>query len=292
MRPLDDDLVGLREPLRRGEHRPRVAHRDPVAEERADLAPRPRRSRSRRRRSSGAAARTTATKTARLVAAPLTVGAVGDASRCGPREQAAGVVADGVVEARADPVPPSTRSGQTTSRCPSRAAGPADDRGHRDRRLRAHRVGHRRELGEGLGVDRLDEDVEDPAAGQPDGERVVVGDAVALQHRGARRAAPAAPARRPRPRRSRRHAADGLARPARPASTRRAARGADRKVPTTVASADRLAARPPARRARSITSRIAASPSASSSSAARLCPANKLVQRTAARRPFRPCTGA
>ena len=42
---------------------------------------------------------------------------------------------------------------------------------------------HLGQLGERRRVDRLDEDVDDAAAGQPDGERVVVADAVALQHR-------------------------------------------------------------------------------------------------------------
>ena len=42
---------------------------------------------------------------------------------------------------------------------------------------------HRAELGEALLVDDLDEDVEDAAAGQADRERVLVADAVALQHR-------------------------------------------------------------------------------------------------------------
>ena len=39
------------------------------------------------------------------------------------------------------------------------------------------------ELGEGLLVDAFDEDVDDPAARQADGEGVVVGHAVPLEHR-------------------------------------------------------------------------------------------------------------
>ena len=78
-----------------------------------------------------------------------------------------------------------------------------DHGGERDRAAGLDVVGDLAELGEGLPVDPLDEDVEDAAAGEPDRERVVVGDAVALQHRHAGRDHRSARARRPRPRRSR-----------------------------------------------------------------------------------------
>ena len=57
MRPVDDDLVGVREPLRRGEDRPRVADGHLVAEEGTRPGRPRRRSRSRRRRASAGAGR-------------------------------------------------------------------------------------------------------------------------------------------------------------------------------------------------------------------------------------------
>ena len=62
-------------------------------------------------------------------------------------------------------------------------AGPVDDGRDRDRLVRPDRGHHVRQLGERRRVDRLDEDVDDAAAGQPDRERVVVADAVPLQDR-------------------------------------------------------------------------------------------------------------
>ena len=60
--------------------------------------------------------------------------------------------------------------------------GVLDDGRHGDRATGLDVVGDLTELGEGLLVDLLDVDVEDAAAGQPDRERVVVADAVPLEH--------------------------------------------------------------------------------------------------------------
>src|SRR6185312_10271499 len=61
-------------------------------------------------------------------------------------------------------------------------AGPADHGGGGDRDAGLDRGGDLPHLGEGLPADRLDEDVDDAAAGQADGEGGVVADPVALQH--------------------------------------------------------------------------------------------------------------
>ena len=59
--------------------------------------------------------------------------------------------------------------------------GVLDDGGDRHGSPGLDVVGHLPELGEGLPAHLFDEDVEDAPAGQPDGIRVVVADAVALQ---------------------------------------------------------------------------------------------------------------
>jgi hypothetical protein len=58
-----------------------------------------------------------------------------------------------------------------------------DDGRDGDRLARVDRRGDLAELGERLAVDHLDEHVEDAAAREPDGERVLVADAVPLKHR-------------------------------------------------------------------------------------------------------------
>ena len=63
--------------------------------------------------------------------------------------------------------------------------GMLDDCCHGDGTAGSDVVGDLTELGEGDAVDLLDVHVEDAAAGQSDGERVVVADAVALEHRSA-----------------------------------------------------------------------------------------------------------
>src|SRR5271165_1539729 len=62
-------------------------------------------------------------------------------------------------------------------------AGPGDHRRDRDRLAAFHRLGDLAQLGETGLIDRLDEDVDNPAAGQPDRERVVVAHPVCLQDR-------------------------------------------------------------------------------------------------------------
>ena len=58
-----------------------------------------------------------------------------------------------------------------------------DDGGERDRFAGGDRRCEGAEIGKTPAGDRFDEDIDDPAAGQPDGECIVVGDAVALQER-------------------------------------------------------------------------------------------------------------
>ena len=258
VRPFDDDLVGLREPLRRREHRPRVAHRDVVAEEPPDPGDRgrevdrPEHEHPRRRRER-------LHEHAELVAAPLAVGAVVQDAGRAVLEHAADVVGDGVVEPRASRA--CRPRGPATPPAWRRAARAVDDRRHGDRLAVAD---GRDDLGRAPGTsardDRLDEDVDDAAAGEADGERVVVGDAVALQHRpsGGRhllgevvdRALDAAAATRCRPPRRRRPRPSraGLARRRLPGRARRCAR-------PNGAARTRTAGR-----TSSITSRIATSP--------------------------------
>ena len=124
------------------------------------------------------------------------------------RQQAAGVVGDGGVGPLAAERPdghgirlvPRIGGGPGVGSLPThrplgahdeaapdpRGVGVVDDRGDGDRATGVDGVGDGAELGEGLRRDRLDEDVEDAAAGQADREGVVVGDAVPLQHGGAR----------------------------------------------------------------------------------------------------------
>ena len=106
---------------------------------------------------------------------------------------------------------------------PSRSLGPGDAGDDGDRFVPVDGLLDLAQLGERLARDRLDEDVEDAAAGQPDGERVVVADAVAPQRRLAGRRRRPAPPRRPRPRRSRRRRCPPPSRRGRRASRRRPA---------------------------------------------------------------------
>ena len=98
-------------------------------------------------------------------------------------EHAAGVGGHGVVQALQARACPTSRSGQSTSRRPSRSSGPLTTVTTATGSCRVDRLGDLAELGERLPGDRLDEHVEDAAAGQADGERVVVADAVALERR-------------------------------------------------------------------------------------------------------------
>ena len=184
MRPVDDDLVGLGEPAGGREHRPGVAHRDVVAEEAAD--PRHRgREVDRAEHQHPRLGRERPHEHPHPLAAPLAVRAVGQRR----------------VVAR----PPAARGRR---RGPRRRRAPS--RGIRRRPRRAGRSSRRpSQAGSGCSMTvaratgrpasmsaaispssgkvscdhLLDEDVEDPAAGEPDRERVVVGDAVPLEHR-------------------------------------------------------------------------------------------------------------
>ena len=133
MRPLDHDRVGVREPGSRREHRPRVADRDVVPEERAH--PRDR----------GGEVDGAEDEHARLggeggdedphpLAAALAVRTVGE--RLGPpgREQTPGVVRHGVVGARRCQRPQRRRVGPDDE-------APADPVGHRVLDDRADRDG-------------------------------------------------------------------------------------------------------------------------------------------------------
>src|ERR687886_516210 len=99
-------------------------------------------------------------------------------------QHAACVVGDGVVQAlQAEGARAAVGPDDQPPSHPVVRAGDAGDDG--DRLVPRDRLGHLAEPGEGLPRHRLDEDVEDPAAGQPDGEGVVVADAVPLEGRDA-----------------------------------------------------------------------------------------------------------
>jgi hypothetical protein len=186
VRPLGDDLVGLGEPGRGGEHRPGVADRDPVTEElarpghRGGEVDRPEHQHPRRRGEG-------LHEHAEVVQAPFTVRAVpadpGDALR----QHAPGVVVHGLVQpvARAERALGRGRLPAGGPDDPARAdpARAVDHGGDRDRLVGLYRGGDLGQFGEPLLVDRLDENVDDPAAGQADGEGVVVADPVALKDR-------------------------------------------------------------------------------------------------------------
>ena len=188
MRPLDDHLVRGGEPALRGEHRPGVADGDPVAEEAADV-------RHRGGEVDGAEDQHPRARGERghehphALAAPFAVGAVGQRLGAARGEQPAGVVGDravgtGRAEGPGGRLLGLLRPHDEPAAEPGRV-GVLDDRGDGHRAAGRDVVGDGAELGEGLPRDRLDEDVEDAAAREPDGEGVVVGDAVPLEHRGA-----------------------------------------------------------------------------------------------------------
>ena len=108
-----------------------------------------------------------------------------------------------------------------------------------------------------LGVGRLDVDVDLAPARQPDAQREVVGDPVGQQPRRRRRRGSRARRRRPRSRRNRRRPSRTSRRPSETPSFDPTGRGADRRVATTVAMANRLPSRRQRARSSAI-SRIAA----------------------------------
>ena len=203
VRPLDDDLVGIRE-ARRVANTGRASQT--VTGSRGSSPTR-----------ATAAAKSIAPNTSirgagakdwhehgQLVLAPLAVGTV--VQRAGRARGRACRARRRRPRRRAGPCPGCRRCGRGhTARCARCRPGPVDHRGDGDRLAVADRGDHLRQLRERRSRrHRLDEDVDDAAAGQPDRERVVVADAVALQHRLAGLATPPGRARRRHPRRSRR----------------------------------------------------------------------------------------
>ena len=257
----------------------RVAHRHPVAEERRRSGPPRRRSRSRRRRASAAAARTSVTNT--LISSPRRWPSWPYVQRpvrpAASRPRTSSATAS---SGRSEPSVPGSgprrpAAGRRAGGRPGIGSGVRDHGRHRHRPAGRDVGGDLAQLRERLAVDPLHEDVDDAAAGQPDRERVVVADAVPLQHRRAGRRRTCWPARTPRPRRSRRTRCRPPRRPGRPASPHPAGRGRERapRCRPTVARP------PPARPAGSTT--CAPSPARHASrdhlqspaNATRLCPA-------------------
>ena len=182
VRPVDHHLVGVGEARRGGEHLPGVAHGDVITEELADPgdgggevdSPEDQHPRRRRER---------VHEHAQVVPAPLAVRAVPPDTGQALGQHAAGHRRR--PPRRAAPIP-----GCLTRRSASRPAGrcrrpstPVARRPGPDRRSRSRRQPARRALpprrsrparGSEVLLDLLDEDVDDPAAGQPDRERVVV----------------------------------------------------------------------------------------------------------------------
>src|SRR5690606_39184336 len=163
VRPLDDHLVRPGEPGRGGEDRPRVADGHPVAEEATDLG-------DGGGEVDGAEHDHAGRRGERLdehveaLAAALAVDAVVQHRVAARVEQAAGVVAYGVVEAlRAGAALGAVRPDHQALAQPLRR--PGDDRGDGDRRTGPDGVGDGAELFEARPVDLLDEDVDDPTAG-------------------------------------------------------------------------------------------------------------------------------
>lgn len=188
VRPLHDDLVRAGEPGRGGEHRARVAHSDPVAEERS-------RTREGRREVDGAEHDHPGLWRegldehpqprawhVQVFRAARSVRAVAQHSGSAGVQQAAGIMAYETVQtlragAARHPVRPDEHAAAEAFR------RPGDHGGHRDRPSGPYRLDHLAQLRERLGVDPLDEHVEGAAAGQPDREGVAVGHAVPLEHR-------------------------------------------------------------------------------------------------------------
>jgi hypothetical protein len=182
VRPVDDHLVGVGEAAGGGEHRPGVADGHPVPEERSDArdgggeVDRP-------EHDHAGAGGVGGDEQRQVVAAALPVAAVAQGTAAAGGEQAAGVVGGG----RVQPFDAQRAGGAVGphDQPPAQPVGVAADAGeHGHRGTGPDRGGHLTEFGEGVAVDPFDEHVDDAAAGQPDGERVVVADPVAPQHRG------------------------------------------------------------------------------------------------------------
>jgi hypothetical protein len=184
VRPFGDDLVGGRKPRTRREDRPGVADGDAVAEQRALPCQRGGEVDRAEDQHSGAR-RIAGDEHLHARTAPLTVRAVGEHLAAPRGQQAERIVGDGGIGPHR-PQSSLRRAGSDDEPAAHPIGiGMGDDGGYRNRPVGGDIVGHRLQLGKGVSRDRFDEDVHDPAAGEPDRERVVVGDPVALQLRGA-----------------------------------------------------------------------------------------------------------
>ena len=180
--PLDDDLVGGREPRSRREHRPGVTHGDPVAEQRA-LPREGRREVDRTEYQHPRPRRVAGHEDLHARAAALAVGAIGEHLAAARGQQARGVVGDGGIGALRAERPVSRVGSDHEPAAHPRRVDMRDHGGDRDRPVLGDVVGHGLQLRKRRARDRFDEDVDDAAAGEPDGECVVVGDSVPLEPR-------------------------------------------------------------------------------------------------------------
>src|SRR5215469_197776 len=183
VRPVDHDLVGVGEPGCGGEDRPSVAHRNPVPEELADPG-HGRREVDRTEDDHPRRGRERLHEDRELVHAALALGAVMPHAGQSLREHSPGVVVDGLVK----PVAGGEAAGRVPlavgwpdhAPCPYRSW--ALDHGRdADRLVRPYGHADLAEFRKALLADRLDEDVDDAAAGQAHAERGVVAYPVALQ---------------------------------------------------------------------------------------------------------------
>src|SRR5690242_3561721 len=185
VRPLHDHLVGVGEPRLGREHRPGVAHGDVVPEE----LPRPghgRREVDRAEDQHPRRRRERLHEHGKLVEAALPVLAVVTHAGQALREHPPGVVVDRLVEPLARGERAGGRDlGVTAPDDPPRPhlAGTIDHGGHAYRLAGVDRGRHLTELREPFLTYRLDEDIDDAAAGEPHRQRGVVADPVPLQHR-------------------------------------------------------------------------------------------------------------
>jgi hypothetical protein len=115
--------------------------------------------------------------------APKTIGTVGEHFAAAGGQQACGIVGDRGVGPRGAEQP--VRCVRTDHQPPSHPLGidVGDHCDHRNRPMPGDVLGDGAQLRKSSSRYRLDEDVEDAATGEPDGEGVVVTDAVALQPR-------------------------------------------------------------------------------------------------------------
>ena len=178
VRPVDDDLVGVGEPLRRGEHRAGVDDGHLEAEQLAHA-----------HQCRGEVDRAEHDH-ARLGCEGLheDVEALAEALARGPvvqepggagLQQAERVLAHGVVEPGGAERALGAIAADDDVAADVMRSG--DDGGDRHRLLRGDAGGDAVELRPGLLVDALDEDLEDPPAGQAHGEGIVVADSIGLQ---------------------------------------------------------------------------------------------------------------